>query len=318
MSEPGEISESQHEEAIAAALAAYFHPDEIEWKPKAVKNGRALALAFVSARAIMDRLDRVVGPFGWKDDYTILPNGNVICHLSIKFNGEWVTKVDVGGESAQTDKGDKQKAAFSSAIKRAAVKWGIGRYLYKFPAAWFDYDEQKKRFTSKPTPPTWAIPRPAGNGKPPAAPQQAAKSQAANPTAASKEAQSLPANGAELLSRLKTYEKKLVAELGIKNGELIAYVQRAGKAAGFPERLETWEPEHMAHANALVKAFPAEARQLRELQQDVNLAGKDIAWAAKYLGMSRVPADWWGFTTNERQLVHNQIANILEANAVGA
>jgi hypothetical protein len=43
--------------------------------------------------------------------------------------------MDVGGPSEQPDEGDRVKAAFSDALKRAAVKFGIGRYLYRLPHA---------------------------------------------------------------------------------------------------------------------------------------------------------------------------------------
>ena len=38
------------------------------------------------------------------------------------------------------------KAAFSDALKRAAVKLGVGRYLYRLGGQWVDYDEKAKAF----------------------------------------------------------------------------------------------------------------------------------------------------------------------------
>src|SRR5262249_54020635 len=64
--------------------------------------------------------------------------------------GEWLTKVDVGGPSEQPDGGDGLKAAFSDALKRAAVKYGVGRYLYRLPSQWVDYDPQRKQFKQTP------------------------------------------------------------------------------------------------------------------------------------------------------------------------
>lgn len=46
----------------------------------------------------------------------------------------------------------------SDALKRAAVKFGVGRYLYRLPAMWCDYDPVKKQFTKTPTLPTFAMP----------------------------------------------------------------------------------------------------------------------------------------------------------------
>ena len=57
-----------------------------------------------------------------------------------------------------TDAGDKLKAAFSDALKRAAVKLGIGRYLARLPRQWVDYDPQARQFVRPPTLPAWALP----------------------------------------------------------------------------------------------------------------------------------------------------------------
>jgi hypothetical protein len=43
-------------------------------------------------------------------------------------------------------------------LKRAAVKFGIGRYLYRLPAQWQDYDPQRRQFVKTPSLPPWAIP----------------------------------------------------------------------------------------------------------------------------------------------------------------
>ena len=71
-------------------------------------------------------------------------------------------KTDVGSPSEQPDDGDKLKAAFSDALKRAAIKLGIGRYLYRLPRQWVDYDPQARQFKNMPTLPAWALPQ----GKP--------------------------------------------------------------------------------------------------------------------------------------------------------
>jgi hypothetical protein len=113
--------------AIAQALAMPFDPAEVKFKPQTVSGNRALAVAFVDARVIQDRLDEVLGVMGWQDSYECLPDGAVVCRLRIRLGAEWITKEDVGGQSEQPDEGDRRKAAFSDALKRAAVKFGIGR-----------------------------------------------------------------------------------------------------------------------------------------------------------------------------------------------
>jgi hypothetical protein len=142
---------------IKTALSAPFDTREVQFKPQMVKNNRCLAMAYVSARVVQDRLDEL-GVENWQDRYSIMPDGGVVCRLAIKIEGKWITKTDVGSPSEQPDSGDRLKAAFSDALKRAAVKFGIGRYLYRLPAQWVDYDPVKKQIVSPPQLPDWAVP----------------------------------------------------------------------------------------------------------------------------------------------------------------
>jgi hypothetical protein len=127
-----------------------------------------------------------------------------VCLLSVCINGTWITKVDVGSPSDEKDAGDKRKAAFSDALKRAAVKFGIGRYLYNLAAVWVDYDPKAKQLVKKPALPAWALPRAANGVK-------------------------LPASSKELLMRLVQHEQKLVGENRCLPGELVRHVLEAGE-----------------------------------------------------------------------------------------
>jgi hypothetical protein len=148
----------------AAFLAEPFAADEIHWKPAVVSGNRCLAIAYIDARAIQDRLDTVLGPEGWSDEYQLLPDGSVVCRLTCRFGELTVTKSDVGSPSEQKDEGDRMKAAFSDALKRAAVKFGIGRYLYRLGGTWADYDAQRKQIAKPPALPSWALPSNGANG----------------------------------------------------------------------------------------------------------------------------------------------------------
>jgi hypothetical protein len=143
--------------SIAAALAAPFEASEIKWKPKALTGSRAMALAYVDARTVIERLDDVLGIDGWEDAYECQPDGSVVCTLTVKV-GKYVAKMDVGAPSDQPDEGDRKKAAFSDALKRAAVKFGIGRYLYRLGRQWVDWDPTKRQFVKTPTLPPRALP----------------------------------------------------------------------------------------------------------------------------------------------------------------
>jgi hypothetical protein len=107
-----------------------FPACDIDWRPQSAgksKSGNvwALVLAYVDARAVMDRLDQVCGAEKWKDEYIHEQNG-VICKLSIKVETDWITKVDGSPETAI----ESFKGGISKALVRCAVKWGVGRYLY--------------------------------------------------------------------------------------------------------------------------------------------------------------------------------------------
>src|SRR5262245_16108195 len=86
---------------LMKALSSPFDPSEVKFKPAVVSGNRAMALAYVDARVIQDRLDEVLGVTGWQDDYEVLPDNSVVCRLRLKLGDEWVTKVDVGGPSEQ-------------------------------------------------------------------------------------------------------------------------------------------------------------------------------------------------------------------------
>src|SRR4051812_48105328 len=146
-------------EALTKALSSPFELTEVKFKPAVVSGDRALALAYVDARVIQDRLDDVLGVLGWQDNYKVLEDGSVVCRLRLRIGDEWITKVDVGSQSDQGDPGDRRKAAFSDALKRAAVKFGIGRYLYRLPQQWVDYDSRKKQIVQPPKLPAFAQPR---------------------------------------------------------------------------------------------------------------------------------------------------------------
>jgi len=120
-------------------LAEPFHPDEVKFKPQSIKNGRALAVAYIDARCVMDRLDWALGVGNWQATYREAPDG-VVCRLRVRIGEEWIEHEDFGSLSEQPDAGDKYKAAFSDALKRVAVHLGIGRYLYRLPHRWVGHD----------------------------------------------------------------------------------------------------------------------------------------------------------------------------------
>lgn len=130
---------------IVEALGAAFPDDEVEFLPRGSYNGKARALAYIDARSVMRRLDAVVGPQGWSFDFdTLSPDGKLV---KGKLTVLGVTKCDAGEGSTEDE---PLKSAVSDALKRCAVHFGIGRYLYYLPQVWAPYDQQKRRFTEEP------------------------------------------------------------------------------------------------------------------------------------------------------------------------
>ncbi|WP_337868166.1 Rad52/Rad22 family DNA repair protein [Meiothermus sp.] len=108
--------------------------EEIEWKIIAAKNGQTTLAPYIDARAVMTRLDRAFGAFGWSVRYTPAQVGSehgVIAAIAIRNpeTGEWVEKQDGSGASDM----EPFKGGISGALKRAATAWGIGRELYTYP-----------------------------------------------------------------------------------------------------------------------------------------------------------------------------------------
>jgi len=119
---------------LIAKLTRPLTAEEIEWKIISTKNGQTVLAPFIDARAVMARLDEVFGPFGWQVRYAPAQVGEehgVIASIAIRNpeTGEWVEKQDGSGATDM----EPFKGGISSAFKRAAVAWGIGRDLYSYP-----------------------------------------------------------------------------------------------------------------------------------------------------------------------------------------
>ena len=124
---------------------------EVNWKVQSVSKDKTkgLAVAYIDARDVANTLDSI--PVLWEDKYTVhqmsakqvgertIDTWVVECGLTIGIDGWSMTRCDVG-----TGEGEEAaKSAFSDAFKRAAVKFGIGRYLYALPLVWMPIDEYK-------------------------------------------------------------------------------------------------------------------------------------------------------------------------------
>ena len=135
-----------------------FKPDELEWRvgPTNGDKTKGIALAYVTNRAIQNRLDDVFGVFGWQNEYLPWKGTSQLCGISVKHDGEWVTKWDGADDSDM----EAVKGGLSDSMKRAAVQWGIGRYLYNLPNVWCPIEPMGRSYklVSPPALPAWALP----------------------------------------------------------------------------------------------------------------------------------------------------------------
>jgi hypothetical protein len=118
---------------ILAKLAAPFPPEVISWRvgSTTANKERGMALAYIDARDVQDRLDAVCGCM-WQVRHPWSGGSKLACEIGIKIADEWIWRGDGAGDSDV----EAEKGAFSDSFKRAAVRWGIGRYLYDMDSPW--------------------------------------------------------------------------------------------------------------------------------------------------------------------------------------
>lgn len=128
-----------------------FPPEAISWRVGSTTKDKSkgMALAYIDARDVQDRLDAVCGVDGWQCRYVPMHDKKTVCEIGIRMThtqltyqgegnpygilpSEWVWKSDGAGDSDV----EAEKGALSDAFKRAAVRWGVGRYLYDLDCPW--------------------------------------------------------------------------------------------------------------------------------------------------------------------------------------
>lgn len=112
-----------------------------KFRVQQAKQYGANCVAYIDSRDVQDLLDEVVGADKWQDKYSEV-KGNLFCSIGILCGETWVWKTDCGAESNV----EKQKGEASDAFKRAAVKWGIGRFLYSLGIPKLKTAEYKNKY----------------------------------------------------------------------------------------------------------------------------------------------------------------------------
>ena len=124
-------------EELRAVLSAPFSSSDIEWRVSATnaEKTKGLAVPYVTNPANQNRLDDTVGIDGWYNDFRPWKNGSAqLCGISIFFPQleQCLTKWD----GADDSEFESVKGGLSDSMKRAAVEWSIGRYLYGMTQVW--------------------------------------------------------------------------------------------------------------------------------------------------------------------------------------
>ncbi|NQX93095.1 MAG: hypothetical protein HRT74_13400 [Flavobacteriales bacterium] len=103
-------------------------PFPVKWRVQSSKGGNSLCVAYVDSRDVQKKLDEVCGIENWQSRHKE-EKGNLFCEIGVFVNDRWIWKSDVGTESNI----EKQKGEASDSFKRAAVMWGLGRFVYDYP-----------------------------------------------------------------------------------------------------------------------------------------------------------------------------------------
>lgn len=96
-----------------------------KWRVQSANQYGATCVAYIDSRDVQDLLDEVCNPENWQCKFSE-HKGNLFCEIGINTEKGWSWKSDCGVESNV----EKQKGEASDAFKRAAVMWGVGRFLY--------------------------------------------------------------------------------------------------------------------------------------------------------------------------------------------
>lgn len=222
---------------LFAALAAPFEPHEV--KLRTIPGGRQLH--YITARTAMNRLDSVLGPENWWDEFIPLRN-SVICRLTIRLpDGQTITKADAGGYAGMSDQGDDDKSGFSDAFKRAAAKFGVARYLYRDGVPAFVREREP------------AVEAPPATDGPAATPAPANTATATAPMPAPRVSPTVPKTGRALFAWAKEQEQR--HEVG-----LMKYLTGWAKLQEFPARMIDWDADQVS------QAYTEAVRKLQAIQ----------------------------------------------------
>lgn len=136
-------------------LSKLAQPIAYQWRVQSRNKDKtkAICTAYIDARDVMNILD---ANCVWQSEFKEV-SGFIFAGIGIYYepSGEWAWRWDCG-QRVEDNPSDNMydqagKSAASDAFKRAAVQWGIGRFLYDLPTVtlpcdqWNVYDENNNK-----------------------------------------------------------------------------------------------------------------------------------------------------------------------------
>ncbi len=133
---------------IYQKLREPFDPKFISWRVTAKNKDatKAQVAYYIDARAVQHRLNSVLGVDGWNFTFKESEKDNSVHgHLEIKEGKDVVVREDVGYPTSE-DKQEALKDAVSDALKRCAVHYGVGQFLYALPMLWINWNGPEQKY----------------------------------------------------------------------------------------------------------------------------------------------------------------------------
>ena len=111
----------------AVHLRRPFAPGAVHFKvQQGAPPAPGIIVGYIDARLVVERLNMIL-PHKWYDEYEGRGAKHLICRLTV----DGITREDVGVFGAEGQgRADPVKTGYSDALKRAAVKFGVGVSLY--------------------------------------------------------------------------------------------------------------------------------------------------------------------------------------------
>lgn len=120
-------------------LCAPFPKDRVGVKIQSLSKDKtkAMLVLYVQHTDVYGRLEEV-DP-AWSCEVVSLSQQRDVLSCEMKLTVKGVTRTNVG-------EGDDPKSAYSDALKRCAMLFGVGRYFYDSETVWVPYDDSRDRF----------------------------------------------------------------------------------------------------------------------------------------------------------------------------